>query len=65
MAVSAPPDGRRALSRFRRQDAQLWDLETGNPLAPSRPIPTFSPSPSRRLLHAAAGHYPFEQRALV
>ena len=41
MAVSALPDGRRAQSASADKTLKLWDLETGNPLAPSRPIPTF------------------------
>jgi WD40 repeat protein len=50
MAVAALPDGRRAQSASADKTLKLWDLETGNPLAPSRPIPTFSPSPSRRTI---------------
>jgi WD40 repeat protein len=33
MAVSALPDGRRALSASADKTLKLWDLETGNPLA--------------------------------
>jgi len=50
MAVAALPDGRRALSGSADKTLKLWDLETGSPLAAFTPIPTFSPSPSRRTI---------------
>jgi WD40 repeat protein len=34
MAVAALPDGRRAQSASADKTLKLWDLETGNPLAP-------------------------------